>query len=217
MTPFWVCLRTVTWQGMQITCLYICAFNSVFVTEDLACSVSSCLQIWSSVLAVWARSCAELNLGMFGAHVWAAMFSSSTLSFLLFLACYWNSVFAMRQKDFELFMHPFVFEKFPDEEGSLKVEARCMENRAATLAASFSCEVVNLLHIRNSEICQGKNHLNNWILSVAELLWPLLHPSTTSWCSTCTPSWDMNVLSHFICRITQPNPKGNAFSSFNTV
>lgn len=58
-------------------------------------------------------------------------------------------------------MHPFVFEKFPDKEGSLKVEARCMENRAATLTASFSCEVVNLLHIRNSEICQGKNHLHN--------------------------------------------------------
>lgn len=89
------------------------------------------------------------------------MFASSTLSFLLFLACYCNSVFAMRQKDFESFMLTFMFEKFPDKEGSLRSGGRCIEDRAATLAASFSCEVVHLLHIYNSETCQGKNYLYN--------------------------------------------------------
>lgn len=54
-----------------------------------------------------------------------------------------------------------MFEKFPDKEKSLRSEGRFIEDRAVTLGAGFSCEVVNLLRICNSETCQDKNHLPN--------------------------------------------------------
>ena len=99
------------------------------------------------MLALWARSCCKLKLGMFGS-LEAIMFASSPLSFFLFFFLAATEIqFVMRQADFESFICPFMFEKFPNDgqEGSMRNEARCIEDRAAAPAASFFCKVVNLL------------------------------------------------------------------------
>lgn len=88
----------------------------------------------------------ELKLGTFGS-LKAVMFASSPLSFFLFFfLAATQTQFVMRQADFESFAHPFRFEKFPDDM-AMRNEAGCIEDRAAPLAASFFCKVVNLLRV----------------------------------------------------------------------
>lgn len=74
----------------------------------------------------------------------------------------------------------------------MRNEARCIEDRAVAPAPSFFCKVVDLLHVVIFYIIQ--KHVKVKIIPTIKFSVlqdynsdPLLRPSGTPWCSTCTP------------------------------